>query len=182
MITTGIITAINVSDNGDNNVNYLYNVEIALFQTPGDKNKDNYTYTAAACVPSSINSPFSVGDKVFIGFLCNEISVPIILGKIYNGISDKGNSYGFFNALKVDGTVELPTSTKIGDIDYSTLALKLNNVNMLNDLSTVARTGNYNDLKDTPTINSLLTSINGYDSSKTQILKNINGTFTWIDE
>ena len=83
MITTGIITAINVSDNGDNNVNYLYNVEIALFQTPGDKNKDNYTYTAAACVPSSINSPFSVGDKVFIGFLCNEISVPIILGKIY---------------------------------------------------------------------------------------------------
>ena len=32
------------------------------------------------------------------------------------------------------------------------------------------------------TIGDLLATISGYDSTKTQILKNVNGTFTWIDE
>lgn len=27
-----------------------------------------------------------------------------------------------------------------------------------------------------------ITSITGYDASKTQILKNVNGTLTWVDE
>ena len=26
------------------------------------------------------------------------------------------------------------------------------------------------------------TSITGYDATKTQVLKNVNGTFTWVDE
>ena len=31
-------------------------------------------------------------------------------------------------------------------------------------------------------IGSLLTTISGYDASKTQVLKNVSGSFTWVDE
>jgi hypothetical protein len=46
----------------------------------------------------------------------------------------------------------------------------------------VAITGSYTDLNNIPTIYSLLQTINGYGSSKTQSLKNINGTIRWIDD
>ena len=31
-------------------------------------------------------------------------------------------------------------------------------------------------------INTLLQKVDGFDATKTQVLKNINGTFTWIEE
>ena len=38
------------------------------------------------------------------------------------------------------------------------------------------------DLSETVSSNVSLESISNYDASKTQILKNVNGTFQWVDE
>jgi hypothetical protein len=55
---------------------------------------------------------------------------------------------------------------------------------------TVLTLGNYTEFKPTGDYNpatkkyvdDLLKGYSGYDESKTQVLKNINGTFTWVDE
>lgn len=44
-----------------------------------------------------------------------------------------------------------------------------------NDYGSVAL---FSDLQ----INSLLRNVSGYDASKTQVLKNVSGSFTWVDE
>lgn len=39
-----------------------------------------------------------------------------------------------------------------------------------------------NELTSKKYVDELLTTYTGYDATKTQVLKNINGTFTWVDE
>lgn len=39
-----------------------------------------------------------------------------------------------------------------------------------------------NQLTNKSYVDSVPTTYTGYDATKTQVLKNINGTFTWVDE
>lgn len=119
MITTGIIREINLSSSTYSGNKYL--IEINLFQSPGDYNKDNYTYSAnCSTLPGHYDS-YTVGDRVYVGFLNDDLSVPIILGKIYQGRDSAHRSQINCENLDVSMNAQLPKSTKIGDITYQQL-------------------------------------------------------------
>jgi len=127
MITTGIIKEIAV--NKGNFVGNAYRVELNIFQTPGDDNKNNYTYIANCSTMSGFYDSYEVGDKVFVGFLNNNKSLPVIIGKIYQGLKDESRSFANINSLKVRDRAELPKNTNIGGIDFSDKAYFFDNVN-----------------------------------------------------
>lgn len=123
MITTGIIKAINRS--GGNHLNNKYLVELNIFQIPGDLNISNYQYEANCSAVPGQYSAYNVGDKVYIAFLNEDYSLPIILGKIYQGNTDESRSYLNIESLNVLDNVKLPTRTTIGDISYKDLSVAL---------------------------------------------------------
>lgn len=119
MITTGIIREINLSSS-----NYKFNkykVELNIFQKPGDNDDENYILEANCSVASGLYSCFKKGDKVYVGFINNNYSQPVILGKIYQGLIDEPRSYAYFNSIKISDSAEFPKNTKIGDISYEDL-------------------------------------------------------------
>lgn len=124
MITTGIIRQINLSSSSYVCNKYL--IELNIFQVPGDYNKSNYTYQAnCSTLPGHYDS-YEVGDKVYVGFINDDLSLPIILGRIYQGHDDISRSYINCQNLNVSNSVRLPKDIKIGDISYTQL-LKLFN-------------------------------------------------------
>lgn len=114
MITTGIIKRINVDSKNYSNNKYV--VEISLFKSVNDITTDKYTYEANACVPPGLFSPYEIGDKVYIGFINGRGGLPVILGKIYQGLTEEDRAYALYNTLKVTQKVELPLNTTIGNI------------------------------------------------------------------
>ncbi len=114
MITTGIIKRINVDSKNYSNNKYV--VEISLFKSVNDITTDKYTYEANACVPPGLFSPYEIGDKVYIGFINGRGGLPVILGKIYQGLTEEDRAYALYNTLKVTQKVELPLTTTIGNI------------------------------------------------------------------
>ena len=114
MITTGIIKRINVDSKNYSNNKYI--VEISLFKSVNDITTDKYTYEANACVPPGLFSPYEIGDKVYIGFINGRGGLPVILGKIYQGLTEEDRAYALYNTLKVTQKVELPLTTTIGNI------------------------------------------------------------------
>lgn len=129
MITTGIIREVGI--NKGSFVGNAYKVELNIFQIPGDYNKNNYTYIAnCSTIPGLYNS-YSVGDVVYVGFLNNDKSIPIILGKIYQGLENKQGGYLNLNGLNVNGQVKLPKNTKIGDITGEQIFELFKNNNIL---------------------------------------------------
>ena len=114
MITTGIIKRINVDSKNYSNNKYV--VEISLFKSVNDITTDKYTYEANACVPPGLFSPYKIGDKVYIGFINGRGGLPVILGKIYQGLTEEDRAYALYNTLKVTQKVELPLTTTIGNI------------------------------------------------------------------
>lgn len=114
MITTGIIKRINVDSKNYSNNKYI--VEISLFKSASDITTDAYTYEANACVPPGLFSPYEVGDKVYIGFINGQGGLPVILGKIYQGLTEEDRAYALYNTLKVTKKVELPLNTSIGNV------------------------------------------------------------------
>ena len=128
MITTGIIREINLSS-GDHK-NNKYKVELNLFQIPGDTKSSTYTYQANCMVPNGFSAMYAVGDKVYVGFLHEDKSLPIILGKIYQGISEEPRGSAFLEDLTVKNSVTLPKNIKIGDYSYSDLDNKLKSLDV----------------------------------------------------
>ena len=114
MITTGIIKRINVDSKNYSNNKYV--VEISLFKSVNDITTDKYTYEANACTPPGLFSPYEIGDKVYIGFINGRGGLPVILGKIYQGLTEEDRAYALYNTLKVTQKVELPLTTTIGNI------------------------------------------------------------------
>ena len=124
MITTGIIKEINLSSSSYSCNKYL--VELNIFQSPGNLYKNNYTCQANCSTMPGHYDSYEVGDKVYVGFINEDLSIPIILGKIYQGIDNQFRSQINCQNLKVNGTSELSKSTKIGDITYEQLVRLFN--------------------------------------------------------
>ena len=120
MITTGIIKRINVDSKNYSNNKYI--VEISLFKSVNDITTDKYTYEANACTPPGLFSPYEIGDKVYIGFINGQGGLPVILGKIYQGLTEEDRAYALFTKLKISEGAELPKNTKFGDITVSDLS------------------------------------------------------------
>ena len=127
MITTGIIREVAV--NKGNFTGNAYKVELNIFQIPGDEDKKNYTYVANCAVPGGLYDSYNVDDIVYVSFLNNNKSLPVILGKIYQGLKDESKSIANFKALKVTGSTNLSKNTFIGEIDFSDKKYFFDNVN-----------------------------------------------------
>ena len=119
MITTGIIRQINLSSSTYKFNKYL--VEVTFFKSPGDDNTKHYTFEANCCLPGGLYQSYKVDDMVYIGFVNNDLSLPVILGRIYKGIEDNHRTYAQLDNLTVANSVQLPESTVIGEITYDKL-------------------------------------------------------------
>lgn len=119
MITTGIIKAIN--RDGGNHKNNKYLVELNIFQIPGDLNISHYEYEANCSAIPGQYAAYNVGDKVYVSFLNQDYSLPIILGKIYQGNTEESCSYLNIQSLQITNNAKLPSDTEIGDISCDEL-------------------------------------------------------------
>lgn len=131
MITTGIIREIGI--NKGSFTSNAYKVELNIFQIPGDFNKNNYTYISNCCTIPGAYDSYVIGDVVYVGFLNNNKSFPIILGKIYQGLEDKSGSKFNLNSLNVTGDTKLSKKTKIGDINYEDLKKLIAELELIKD-------------------------------------------------
>lgn len=95
------------------------------------------------------------------------------------------------NDVRVNGSSVVATTNGVASITVPTALSSLtddtghrlvtdNQISTWNAKSDFS--GSYNDLTNVPTITSLLQTISGYDSTKRQTLRNINGTISWITE
>lgn len=100
-------------------------------------------------------------NEVDAGTINNKAVVPTTLTPLKTSITNLTNS---LNSLSTSVNDKLDTNQKGIANGLATL-----NNNIKVPLSQID-------------VNSILQSIIGYDNTKTQILKNINGTFTWVDE
>lgn len=70
----------------------IFKIRIPLFETIGS---NQYTIlTAALATPEGIYANYKVGDMVFVGFERNKAELPIILGKIYRGLTESRSDKG----------------------------------------------------------------------------------------
>jgi hypothetical protein len=93
---------------------------------PGDQNKNNYMYKANCCTLPGHYDSYNVGDKVYVGFLNEDLSLPIILGKIYQGHDELSRSHINAQSINISSSAHLPVNTKIGDIEYKQLVRLFN--------------------------------------------------------
>lgn len=131
MITTGIIREIAI--NKGSFIGNAYKVELNIFQTPGDSDKNNYTYIANCSILPGVYNSYNIGDLVYVGFLNNNKSLPLILGKIYQGLEDKAGGKFTINSLEVKGNTQLSKDTKIEDISFKDLT------NLVSDVSSLKK-------------------------------------------
>ena len=175
MVTTGKIVE-RISDS-------TYKVYLPIFQNAGVKSNLNTSiYTANCCVDPFVYRPYNVDDLVFVGFVNNRISQPIILGKILKDGIDKPSSYLYADSLKVEKSVILPTDTSIVSSDgqeshlfsLKFLEQQLNELQALSDkIDFINQEGSedYEELEERieevyNTLNKGITSITTEDSGK----------------
>ncbi len=100
-----------------------FKVRIPLFESAGNKNECILTATLSY-VPGNLDS-YVVGDVVFVAFENNQISNPVIIGKLYLGEEKSNTNLSQSSVLKVINEANLPNQTAIGEFSpsqvYSTL-------------------------------------------------------------
>lgn len=113
MITKGIVEQI------DRNNPYTAKVRIPVFnkaQGVVGATPTNQLYTASICCLPNCNPNIKVGDVVYVSFEDNYIDKPIILGHLYNGISNLNTTVGIkTDSVEATVTARLPADTNIGD-------------------------------------------------------------------
>lgn len=113
MIMQAIIEAIN--DDGTCYVN------IPNFTNSGAKHLSTSGYLARFSVIPNSAPNVQVGDRVYVGFLNNNIGNPIIIGHMYfkepdiSAVSDSAYSARFAD-VEVTGSTTLSANTSIGDV------------------------------------------------------------------
>lgn len=124
MITTGIIKARKFDENNT----LIYSVEVCIFKEPGASTKGNvlnYVLDTSCCITPGVYEAYNIEDRVYVGFINNEISNPVILGKIYKNIpdvsGDKPAGFHYIDSLNVKSTARLPEDTMIGDFTFKTI-------------------------------------------------------------
>ena len=133
MVTKGIIESL--PEVGSNR----FLVRIPLFESAGightDDRLNTSNFEATLCYQPGNFKGYNVGDVVYIGFEADNISYPVILGKLYVPNDDaSSNSYTYANQLRVDGRTDLSSDTYINEQNVSiTLTNLINLVNVLQE-------------------------------------------------
>lgn len=133
MITVGEITRVYT----DINNTVICDVDISMFRSTlnnfDTSNKLNGSiFTATICTPPGLYMPYDVGDVVYVSFINDEISTPVILGLVHKNLPKEGDSssYAYFKDLSVTNNAKLPENTTIGDVTFNKIKsdiLTLNN-------------------------------------------------------
>ena len=145
MITKGTIlsTPFNNRDN-------TFLVQIDLFKTAGnlpeDSKLDASKQTATLCLSAGMDNNYAVGDIVYIAFEDNDLSKPVIIGKLFTNIDAKGElrkkeSVGSANlqALTVSRTANLPLDTVFGnnadEVTANTILTQIREISNLKNIT-----------------------------------------------
>lgn len=105
MITKAIIESI--SSTGNRCI-----VRMPLFETASSSS--HVKAEALVNITPGMFNNLVVGDIVFVSFEENALEKPVILGKLYKGISDENNvrgGMGILDSLKVNSAATIPSST-----------------------------------------------------------------------
>lgn len=159
MLTKGYITDLPKFNN-------KYKVRIPVFETAGIGNTKS-VFNASVIEATLVYTPgiidnISIGDCVVIGFENDKQSKPIILGKLYcNRNLDKD--------LITKYTSEEEFNKFVEEVDYEISNLQKDVLKLQHIVADIVS-------------GDVLKSITGYNATKTQTLKNINGTLTWVDD
>ena len=113
----------------------IIKVRIPLFETIGSNQA--VILEASLATPEGIYSNYKVGDLVFVGFERNKAELPIILGKIYKGLTDSQKDTGgnlTCQDLVASRSAKIPSNTTItGDnVGFSSFSSLLHTVFTLN--------------------------------------------------
>lgn len=123
MIQKGIVTELNLDRN-------KITVRVPIFENAGDPPA---LFECAICNEPGIINGYSVDDIVYVDFENNYLNYPILMGKLYRGLSEASNNNTSIIAqtLSVSGPTRLSSDFKVGDISYSDLYyIKTINKNM----------------------------------------------------
>ena len=155
--------------------------------------EQNYGMTQSQCLTFAkykLGNPNTAIYKNFVG-LRNTLpaskkedkftiwAVPSVLSANY-----RGYRVGFTEALSVMGANDLYHEIKnaIGTFGSSDVLARLSNLTTTDKTSLIAAINEINGKITSRTLAMNLAEVQGYDATKTQVLKNINGQFTWVDE
>lgn len=121
MITKGIIKTLDYENNS-------CTVNVPLFENPGDSFPPTLTKVLFLNQPGIYNG-YKIGDTVVIDFIDNDFSQPIILGKLFTGITSESleNQTGTVSChtLTVKNKVILPKDTLIDNVKVGDIVEKL---------------------------------------------------------
>lgn len=137
MITTGLVKGKYIDGDG----NTIYQVDISIFKNAGVTSEFNDTlFNCTASASPGTYDLYKEDDKVFVGFVNNQLQHPVILGKIYQCLpseKDIGSTFRYIDRLEVTGVTKLSEDSSIGDITYDDLC---------NMRTTIENIGDYTDL------------------------------------
>ena len=122
MLTKGYIVEIPLNDN-------KYKVRVPFYENAVE-NSEEVILTATLSQSPGIVKGYSIGDCVYLSFEDNDISRPVIIGKLLN---DTGNIAENIKAtnLEVSGKVVLPQNTSIGGVTPENIRSLIGNTNNL---------------------------------------------------
>lgn len=150
MITTARIIQNNIGSD-ENNIHRqsnLFEIELPILYSSDDNPNDERLHMrATAAVPPGQYDMYQIGDIVYVGFMHNQISNPIIIGKVYKGVGEDVHtaaSENFVNTLRVEDLAQLPENTCIGEIDFNELSDKAQS--KVTDVLNILRTLNVDQL------------------------------------
>ena len=113
-------------------------MDISIFKTTLNAYNENdkligSVYTATICTPPGLYMPYDVGDIVYLSFVNNEMSEPVILGLVHKNLPKSGDSssFAYFKDLEVTDNVKLPESTTIGDVKLKKIMSNILDINNL---------------------------------------------------
>jgi hypothetical protein len=111
MIVTGEVVSLTSLSN-------KINVRLPIFESSGT-NKQCIVSCNICYNPGNLNA-YTIGDYVYVSFINDELSFPIIIGKIYKGLEAEATNYSYLSDLEVTQHAILPTTTTIDNINVAT--------------------------------------------------------------